>query len=166
MRHLGDRVSALVDGELDPATHERALVHLTDCTKCRAAVDAERRVKARLRALPANEPSADLLGSLFAAPARIPGQRGPAPAAPTPAGRRSGLVLAGAGSLSLALFGAAYLAGGGGSAAVPTAPPVTPAVGRFSAEFAGTTEGLPFSDPAVGVIPAAVTTTFAPGAGR
>ena len=165
MRHLGDRVSALVDGELDPVARESALAHLVGCQRCRAALDAERRVKARLRALPANEPSADLLGSLFAAPAGIPWQRRPAPA-PAAASRRPGLVLAGAGSLSLALFGAAYLAGGGTSPAAPIAPPVTPAVGRFSAEFAGTTEGLPFSDPAVGVVPAAVTTTFSPGAGR
>src|SRR6266576_773112 len=48
MTHLGEQVSALVDGELDHDARDRALAHLTGCAECRAEVDAERRAKARL----------------------------------------------------------------------------------------------------------------------
>lgn len=153
MSHLGDRVSAFVDDELDPSSRDRAVDHLARCGGCRQAVDQERAVKARLRALPLSEPSAALLGSLFITPDR----RRPDPAGPAPAERalRPGLVLAGAGSVSAGMFAVAFLVGGAGSAADPVLPEVSPPVGQFSAEFAGTTQRSPFSDPAIGIFPAA-----------
>ncbi len=36
MSHLGDRLSALVDGELDGAELDRAYAHLAGCTRCRS----------------------------------------------------------------------------------------------------------------------------------
>ncbi|MBO3750855.1 zf-HC2 domain-containing protein [Streptosporangiaceae bacterium NEAU-GS5] len=51
MSHLGERVSALIDGELGHSERERALAHLTFCADCRAEVDAFRALKARLRAM-------------------------------------------------------------------------------------------------------------------
>jgi hypothetical protein len=44
-QHLGDRLSALVDGELGHETRERVLAHLATCAKCKAEVDAQRRLK-------------------------------------------------------------------------------------------------------------------------
>ena len=48
MSCLGDVVAALVDGELDHAARERAQRHLAHCDTCRAEVDVQRRLKARL----------------------------------------------------------------------------------------------------------------------
>ncbi|MGN9756522.1 anti-sigma factor family protein [Streptomyces sp. SD31] len=44
-QHLGDRLSALVDGELGHETRERVLAHLATCARCKAEVDAQRRLK-------------------------------------------------------------------------------------------------------------------------
>ncbi|MBT2477137.1 zf-HC2 domain-containing protein [Streptomyces sp. ISL-94] len=44
-QHLGDRLAALVDGELDHDARERVLAHLATCAKCKAEADAQRRVK-------------------------------------------------------------------------------------------------------------------------
>ncbi|MFF7452325.1 MULTISPECIES: zf-HC2 domain-containing protein [unclassified Streptomyces] len=44
-QHLGDRLAALVDGELGHETRERVLAHLATCAKCKAEADAQRRLK-------------------------------------------------------------------------------------------------------------------------
>ncbi|MFC5215005.1 anti-sigma factor family protein [Streptomyces coerulescens] len=44
-QHLGDRLSALVDGELGHDTRERVLAHVATCAKCKSEVDAQRRLK-------------------------------------------------------------------------------------------------------------------------
>lgn len=44
-QHLGDRLSALVDGELGHDARERVLAHLATCAKCKAEADAQRRLK-------------------------------------------------------------------------------------------------------------------------
>lgn len=51
MSCLGERLTALVDGELGHEERERALRHLAGCAACRAEADALRRLKARLRGL-------------------------------------------------------------------------------------------------------------------
>ncbi|MFF2521663.1 zf-HC2 domain-containing protein [Streptomyces liangshanensis] len=72
-QHLGDRLAALVDGELDHDARERVLAHLATCAKCKAEADAQRRLKnvfaqaagppmsagllARLQGLPGGGPS-------------------------------------------------------------------------------------------------------------
>lgn len=43
--HLGDRLAALVDGELSHDARERVLAHLATCPKCKAEADAQRRLK-------------------------------------------------------------------------------------------------------------------------
>ncbi|MGW6707587.1 anti-sigma factor family protein [Streptomyces sp. NPDC054956] len=45
-QHLGDRLAALVDGELSHDARERVLAHLATCPKCKAEADAQRRLKA------------------------------------------------------------------------------------------------------------------------
>ncbi|MCU1691171.1 MAG: hypothetical protein JWM64_262, partial [Frankiales bacterium] len=72
--HLGDAVTALVDGELDHPSRERVLAHLAHCAPCRGEVDAHRRLKASLtslRALPV-EPGPDLTARLLAVAAPRP----------------------------------------------------------------------------------------------
>ncbi|MFD3514318.1 zf-HC2 domain-containing protein [Streptomyces sp. NPDC058657] len=44
-QHLGDRLAALVDGELNHDSRERVLAHLATCAKCKAEADAQRRLK-------------------------------------------------------------------------------------------------------------------------
>ncbi|MCK2213040.1 anti-sigma factor [Actinomadura sp. ATCC 31491] len=65
MAHLGERVSALVDGELSHHERERALAHLTFCADCRAEVESVRALKSRLRSLDGPAMPADLTMSLL-----------------------------------------------------------------------------------------------------
>jgi anti-sigma factor RsiW len=51
MSHLGDRISALVDGELSPAERDRAHAHLAGCAACRAEANQLRALKKRMRGL-------------------------------------------------------------------------------------------------------------------
>src|SRR5260370_34551085 len=57
MSHLGDRLSALVDGELDGAELDRAHAHLAGCERCRAEAAELRVLKQKLRALTAGAPA-------------------------------------------------------------------------------------------------------------
>ncbi|MEW9529224.1 anti-sigma factor [Microbispora sp. NPDC049125] len=65
MSHLGERVSALIDGELGHNDRERALAHLTFCADCRAEVDAMRSLKSRLRSMDPPGMPTDLTMSLL-----------------------------------------------------------------------------------------------------
>ncbi len=62
--HLGSSVSALVDGQLDGATAERAWRHVLACAHCRGQVEHEIWVKNRLALLAGNEPPARLVEML------------------------------------------------------------------------------------------------------
>jgi hypothetical protein len=73
--HLGDRVAALVDGQLSADAVERAHAHLAGCRPCREVVEAERLMKARLASLPGPEPETDLVERLLA----LGGPNGPLP---------------------------------------------------------------------------------------
>lgn len=64
--HLGERVAALVDGELDHEARDRALAHLAHCSGCRAEVEAQRAVKELLRQAGAPRPDAGTLADLLA----------------------------------------------------------------------------------------------------
>ncbi|MFI6818489.1 anti-sigma factor family protein [Nonomuraea sp. NPDC050328] len=65
MSHLGENVSALVDGELNHMERERALAHLTFCAECRREVESMRALKSRLRSLDGPAMPADLTMSLL-----------------------------------------------------------------------------------------------------
>lgn len=58
--HLGDQLSAYVDGELEGEARVTAEAHLTDCAECRVAVQDLRRVVALARALDDRSPAQDL----------------------------------------------------------------------------------------------------------
>jgi anti-sigma factor RsiW len=114
-RHLGDRLTALIDGELDHGTRDRMLGHLAQCEDCRREADAERQVKARLGAMSAPAVPVELMLGLLSMDTNR-----------------------GAGSASGAVPGSSPGAPGGGGSpftfqTVPIRPPAAPASGRPTA---------------------------------
>ncbi|WP_052440062.1 anti-sigma factor family protein [Streptacidiphilus albus] len=65
-QHLGDRLAAFVDGELDHDARERVQSHLAGCAACLARAEEERGLKARLSAAAAPDPSTVLMSRLMA----------------------------------------------------------------------------------------------------
>lgn len=68
-QHLGDRLSALVDGELGHDARERVLAHVATCPKCKAEVDAQRRLKSVFAQAAPPPPSESFLARLQGLPA-------------------------------------------------------------------------------------------------
>ena len=93
--HLGDRVSALLDGQLPPTEEERAWAHVHSCHLCRDLVEREGWVKTRLAGLSFDAAAPDhLRGSLLrhcraGRAARRPDPGTSASRTPGPAGSRS-----------------------------------------------------------------------------
>lgn len=78
-QHLGDRLAALVDGELKHDARERVLAHLATCAKCKAEADAQRRLKTMFVESAPPPLSAGLLARLQGLPGGGPdGPSGPA----------------------------------------------------------------------------------------
>jgi anti-sigma factor RsiW len=169
MSHLGDRLSALVDGELDGAERDRAHAHLASCEQCRTEAAELRVLKQKLSALMTGAPAEAAMtkrliamtgpggpmpsrrGLLRVGPgsrrgstraSRRPGTRGLR--GPRSARRRRYLML-GTVSLVVGLGTAAFSAGGGGEAA--PGPRITPPVEIYSVEHAITTGQVPFAPP-------------------
>ncbi|MFJ6568337.1 anti-sigma factor family protein [Streptomyces sp. NPDC091292] len=67
-QHLGDRLAALVDGELGHDSRERVLAHLATCAKCKAEADAQRRLKNVFAEAAPPPPSASFLARLQGLP--------------------------------------------------------------------------------------------------
>ncbi|WP_430625708.1 anti-sigma factor family protein [Streptomyces sp. NBC_01264] len=82
--HLGDRLAALVDGELSHDARERVLAHLATCARCKAEADAQRRLKTMFVESAPPPLSAGLLARLQGLPGGGPeGPTGPSgPAGP------------------------------------------------------------------------------------
>jgi hypothetical protein len=72
-QHLGDRLAALVDGELDHDARERVQAHLATCSKCKAEADAQRSLKSVFATTAPPPPSAGLLARLQGLPGGPPG---------------------------------------------------------------------------------------------
>jgi anti-sigma factor RsiW len=171
MSHLGDRLSALVDGELDGAELDRAHAHLAGCEQCRAEAAELRALKRKLRALMADAPAEAAMTRRLIA---LTGPGGPLPPrrrvlrlAPRPAAgpgaqrpertvRRRYLVL-GTVSVVVGLGTAAFTVGGAGQAA--PGPKITPPVEMYSVEHAIMTGEVPFAGPSA-------KTSFVPGASQ
>jgi hypothetical protein len=136
--HLGGpTVSALVDGQLDHESTERAWAHVVGCASCRRAVEREGWVKRQLAqmagtATPGEELPAGLLGSLYQLePADREAREAWAAVGELEAHgrgrRRAGIAAVGVGSVSAAVLGFTALSGsplgiGGG---VPSGPPTS-----------------------------------------
>ncbi|MFJ7998067.1 anti-sigma factor family protein [Streptomyces sp. NPDC096310] len=67
-QHLGDRLAALVDGELNHDARERVLAHLATCARCKAEADAQRRLKTAFAQAAPPQLSAGLLARLQGLP--------------------------------------------------------------------------------------------------
>ncbi|TCN34841.1 putative zinc finger protein [Kribbella orskensis] len=174
LQHPLDKLSAVVDGELDHDSRDRVLSHLVGCDACRSEVDAQRRLKTRLAATPDPEPSTDLMQRLLGVPSFSPEpreevrpvltpaislspQRSAFPAARTGAtrpgtrtaarSRRRTGVLGAAGSAAAvaSLLGTAFVLGDPARQEQP--PVLQPPVASFSSDYAAATNGTPFADP-------------------
>jgi anti-sigma factor RsiW len=166
MSHLGQRLSALIDGELDGAERDRVLVHLARCEPCRGDAIALRMLKRRMNALGETAADSTLTGRLMglAQPhdhsgwPRDPGHPAPWPSlafAQTP-GRggyevRPGWYFA-AGSFGVLVAGLAAAAFMAGGPQQPSVPRVTPAVYMYQMQHAIDT----------GVVPATMSPTSQP----
>lgn len=71
-QHLGDRLAALVDGELGHDARERVLAHLATCGRCKAEADAQRRLKSVFAETAPPGPSEGLLARLQQLPGGDP----------------------------------------------------------------------------------------------
>ncbi|MGX1541702.1 zf-HC2 domain-containing protein [Streptomyces adustus] len=76
-QHLGDRLSALVDGELGHDARERVLAHVATCPKCKTEVDAQRRLKNVFAEVAPPAPSESFLARLQGLPGGDPGDAPP-----------------------------------------------------------------------------------------
>jgi hypothetical protein len=70
VEHLGERLSAYLDGELGGEALAAAEVHLAACAECRAALEGLRRVAGRARTLADRPPERDLWSGIAG---RLPG---------------------------------------------------------------------------------------------
>jgi len=166
MTHLGDRLSALIDGELDGAERDRAYAHLASCEQCRTEAAELRALKQKLRALMSGAPAEAAMTRRLIA---MTGPGGPLPprgrllrpaSGPRSTGRRETrrpgprgsrgpvrrrYLLLGTVSLVVGLGMAAFTVGGSGAAA--PGPRITPPVEMYSVEHAITGGEVPFTGP-------------------
>ena len=141
MSHLGHRLSALIDGELDGDERDRVLVHLARCEPCRDEAVALRTLKRRMNALGEAAADAALTRRLIglAQPVQPPSGPWPGLAGAGHYGHQVARELRPAwyvtfGATAAVLVGvgaAAFLAGG---AAGQPEPQVTPAVDTYVME--------------------------------
>jgi anti-sigma factor RsiW len=174
LQHPLDKLSAVVDGALDHDSRDKVLSHLVGCDTCRAEVDAQRRLKARIAALESPEPSTDLMQRLMGAssfspepreeirpvltpavtlfpqrsafPAGRTGATRPGAPRTTRSRRRTGVLgAAGSAAAVASLLGTAFVVGDPSRQEQP--PTLQPPVASFSSDHANTTSGAPFTDP-------------------
>jgi Putative zinc-finger len=143
MSHLGQRISALIDGELSDSERDRVLAHIAGCDECRQEAVALRALKQRMHSLGEAMVDAALTGRLMAMAmpsdgrpwtARAPWRaRGAFPAAR--------MLTVGILASTVAGLGAAAFFVGGEQQA--PGPKVTPAVDTFLVQHAIVTGDLP-----------------------
>lgn len=178
MTHLGEQLSALVDGELTGTELDRANAHVAACTICRAEANDLRRLKQDLRALGevidcgdmtrrllampgqagapnlAAQPPARQLGRKRVQRRRVRARHRPAsdPYLTLPSGRlisrRRGRYVLWS-ALSLVVVGIGTTAFGMGGSSAPTGPQITPQLEVYDMQHAMISGDVPFDDPAV-----------------
>jgi len=137
--HLGQRLSALIDGELGPFERDQVVWHLARCAACQDEAAALRALKRRMNALGEAAADAALTGRLMGLSSidhgRWPQVEWPRTAPSTRPEAKAGRYFL-AGSFAVFLVGlgtAAFIAGGEPQAQAPT-PRVTPPVGIYTVE--------------------------------
>ena len=143
MSHLGQRISALIDGELSDSERDRVLTHIAGCDECRQEAVALRALKHRMHSLGEAMVDAALTGRLMAMAMPPDGRPWTArppwrPRAAFPAAR---MLTAGILASAVAGVGAAAFFAGGDQQA--PGPRVTPAVDTFLVQHAIVTGDLP-----------------------
>jgi anti-sigma factor RsiW len=134
-RHLGDALSALLDGELAPPHAEAARAHLLSCPNCAGELEAVSLARSWVRALPPVEPPFGFYERMLAArgpivvAALVP-MSPPVPSRTTLSLRRRA---------ALAAFGAAAVAVTVLSVGSPQQSPVVPSVPHLVAAHATST---------------------------
>jgi len=171
--HLGELLSALVDGELSGAELDRANAHVAACGACRVEANALRRLKHELHSLADVSECDDITGRLLAlasqadrdAPVRVryldrerdrrrqppaARRRGPysglSPRRRLTGRRRGRYVLWSTVSLVVVGIGTAAFGMGGGSGS--TGPQITPQLEVFDVQHAIYSGDVPFEEPA------------------
>ena len=147
MSHLGQRISALIDGELSDSERDRVLAHIAGCDECRQEAVALRALKQRMHTLGEAMVDAALTGRLMAM--AMPPDGRPWSARPPwrPRGSFPAARILTAGLLASTVAGvgaAAFFAGG--EQQVP-GPRVTPAVGTFLVQHAIVAGDVPVTPP-------------------
>ena len=141
MSHLGSRVSALLDGRLDPDEEERCWKHVHSCHSCRDLVEQEGWVKTQLAQLSfdGSQTSHDFKSSLVGRCAEASGSPLAPARFPTVGHRpRRGLVAIGGGAASACVVGVLALGVAGSPGRDPRPPatdlsrPVTPSTPAVS----------------------------------
>ncbi|MFJ5232613.1 anti-sigma factor family protein [Kitasatospora sp. NPDC088391] len=125
--HLGDRLTAYLDGELGHDARERVQAHLATCADCLAEAEEARAVKRTLSGSALPGPSAALMARLMAVAALPEDGAGPdGPSAPPGAGG-----VFGGSRLTGGSFGRGAGFGGGALGADAPIPGVDPRAGLF-----------------------------------
>ena len=166
MSHLGQRISALIDGELSDSERDRVLAHIAGCDPCRQEAVALRALKQRMHSLGEAMADAALTGLLMAM--AVPPDGRPWTARPPwrsrgvfPAAR---MLTAGILASTVAGLGAAAFFAGGESQT--PGPKVTPAVDTFLIQHAIVTGDLPVTPAAGGTAGSPASTAPAAAASR
>lgn len=174
MSHLGDLLSALVDGELNGTDLDRANSHMAACGDCRVEANALRRLKHELRSLAAEvNDSDDFTRRLLALASQTdqPGRadhagradqvyqdvpvsavpvrylkRSPRPASRRPVRRRRSRYVIWS-TVSLVVVGIGTAAFGMGGSPSSQGPQITPQLEVYDAQHAVTSGDVPFVKP-------------------
>jgi anti-sigma factor RsiW len=143
MSHLGQRISALIDGELSDSERDRVLAHIAGCDECRQEAVALRALKQRMHSLGEAMVDAALTGRLMAM--AMPSDGRPwtsrAPWRPRGAFPAARMLTVGILASTVAGLGAAAFFVGGEQQT--PGPKVTPAVDTFLVQHAIVTGDLP-----------------------
>ena len=143
MSHLGQRISALIDGELSDSERDRVLAHIAGCDECRQEAVALRALKQRMHSLGEAMVDAALTGRLMAMAMPSDGRPWTARAPWRPRGAFPAARMLTVGILASTVAGlgaAAFFVGG--EQQTP-GPKVTPAVDTFLVQHAIVTGDLP-----------------------
>ena len=141
MSHLGQRLSALIDGELSGAERDRVLAHVARCDGCRQEAAALRALKQRMHSLGEAMADTALTGRLMAMAAS--GESGDAQPRWRPAVMYTAARWLAAGLVASAMAGVGAAAFFVGGEQQDPGPKVTPAVDFFLAQHGTVTGDMP-----------------------
>jgi hypothetical protein len=146
MSHLGQRLSALIDGELGAAERDRVLAHLAQCDACRQEAVTLRALKQRMHSLGEAMVDTALTGRLMAMATAGENAAMPRPWRPRAVYAAAARWMAAglAASVMAAVGAVAFFVGG----EQDSGPKITPAVDSFLVQHGSVTGDVPVAPPA------------------